>query len=74
MSDAYSPIPELNLLKELQDRLAGQYFAPGFELFDYDDDLDWFCGRADPEYLDRLIYRRSAESLGLQDSVGRFEW
>ncbi|MER6306659.1 hypothetical protein [Streptomyces sp. NPDC001657] len=55
MSDLYSPIPELNLLKEFQDRLGGRFFSDGFELFDYDDDLDWFCGSADPEYLDRLI-------------------
>lgn len=64
MSDAYSPIPELNLLKELQERLAGQYFAAGFGLLDYDDDLDWFCGMADPEYLDRLIYFAYATSSG----------
>ncbi|WP_405675688.1 hypothetical protein OG292_09690 [Streptomyces sp. NBC_01511] len=64
MSDVYSPIPELNSLRELEDRLAGQFFAPGFELFDYDDGLDWFCGRAEPEYLERLIYFGRATSSG----------
>lgn len=55
MSDAYSPIPELNSLKEFQDSLGGQFFAPDFELFAYNDDLDWFCGDAPDAYLDRLI-------------------
>ncbi|MFF7650318.1 hypothetical protein ACFZCY_10720 [Streptomyces sp. NPDC007983] len=55
MSDAYSPIPELNALKEFEDSLGGQFFAPGFEMFAYNDDLDWFCGDAPDAYLDRLI-------------------
>ncbi|WP_039937837.1 hypothetical protein [Streptomyces himastatinicus] len=64
MSDAYSPIPELNLLKEFQDSLGGQFFAPGFELIAYDDDLDWFCGDAPEAYLERLIPFAYATSSG----------
>ncbi|MEE4419087.1 hypothetical protein [Streptomyces bugieae] len=65
MSNAYSPLPELNALKGLEDRLAGQYFAPGFELFAYDDDdRDWFCGMAGPEYLERLIHFAYANASG----------
>lgn len=55
MSNAYSHIPELNLLKEFDDSLGGQFFAPGFELMKYNKDLDWFCGDAPDAYLDRLI-------------------
>ncbi|MGW1841181.1 hypothetical protein [Streptomyces sp. NPDC001966] len=64
MSDAYSPVPELNLLKEFQDSLEGQFFAPGFELFEYDKGLDWFCGDAPDAYLDRLIPFAYATSSG----------
>lgn len=64
MSDAYSPVPELNALKEFEDSLEGQFFAPGFELFEYDDDLDWFCGDAPDAYLDRLIPFAYATSSG----------
>lgn len=65
MSDAcYSPIPELNLLKEFQDSLGGQFFAPGFELIAYDHDLDWFCGDAPDAYLERLIPFAYATSSG----------
>ncbi|WP_255946470.1 hypothetical protein [Streptomyces odontomachi] len=65
MSDVYSPLSELNSLKELEDRLAGQCFAPGFELFDYnDDERDWFCGMADEAYLEQVIYFAYAASSG----------
>ncbi|MER6009655.1 hypothetical protein [Streptomyces bluensis] len=64
MSDAYSPIPELNLLKEFQDSLGGQFFAPGFELVEYNRDWDWFCGDAPDAYLARLIPFAYATSSG----------
>ncbi|WP_329589752.1 hypothetical protein OG298_15875 [Streptomyces sp. NBC_01005] len=64
MNDAYSPVPELNSLKEFQDSLEGQFFAPGFELFKYDKGLDWFCGEAPDAYLDRLIPFAYATSSG----------
>lgn len=64
MSDAYCPISELNLLKELQDSLEGQFFATGFELIEYNDDLDWFCGDAPDAYLDRLSPFAYASSSG----------
>lgn len=32
VSDAYSPVPELNLLKEFEDRGPREYYAAGFEL------------------------------------------
>ncbi|WP_255953044.1 hypothetical protein [Streptomyces odontomachi] len=35
-ADAYSPIPELNLLKEFDDGLQGAGFSEGFEFYAYD--------------------------------------
>ncbi|MGI5290454.1 hypothetical protein ACQEVF_44975 [Nonomuraea polychroma] len=55
MGDAYSPIPELNLLKEFSDNLGEFFNEDGFELFEYNDDQDWFCGAAPDAYLDRLV-------------------
>ncbi|MFD8542406.1 hypothetical protein [Streptomyces sp. NPDC059649] len=34
-SSAYSPIPELNRLKEFEERVEGEPFSDGFELFPY---------------------------------------
>ncbi|NBE57103.1 hypothetical protein GUY60_37985 [Streptomyces sp. YC537] len=64
MRDAYSPVPELNLLKEFLDRSGDHLGAIGFELFDWNDDLDWFCGAAPDAYLDRLIPFAYATSSG----------
>ncbi|MDI3406897.1 hypothetical protein [Streptomyces cavernicola] len=62
--DAYSPVPELNLLKEFLERSGDHLSVIGFELFDWDDDLDWFCGAAPDTYLDRLIPFAYATSSG----------
>ncbi|MFC4014431.1 hypothetical protein ACFOY2_44920 [Nonomuraea purpurea] len=35
MSAIFSPIPELNLLKEFEDSLDGEPYSYGFELFEY---------------------------------------
>ncbi|EID52321.1 hypothetical protein [Saccharomonospora xinjiangensis] len=64
MSGSYSPVPELNALKDFQDSLGGRSFAPGFELFTYNDELDWFCGEAPDAYLDRLVPFAYATSSG----------
>ncbi|GAA3442843.1 hypothetical protein [Planomonospora venezuelensis] len=62
MSEAYSPVPELNLLKELQDRLGGRPYAGGFELFDYGD-AGYLQGLAHPEFGERLIpFARASDS------------
>ncbi|ADI07116.1 hypothetical protein SBI_03995 [Streptomyces bingchenggensis BCW-1] len=61
MSNAYSPIPELNLLKEFDDKFGAEGYADGFELLDYDDKKKvkgWLGGPEDPssaEFYDRLI-------------------
>ncbi|MET4923497.1 hypothetical protein P3L51_14205 [Streptomyces sp. PSRA5] len=58
MSDAYSPIPELNLLKEFHDRQP--CLSDGFEMYEYgqpDDALiHWLdmAGSRDPELPGRL--------------------
>ncbi|WP_017591929.1 hypothetical protein [Nocardiopsis potens] len=64
MNGAYSPVPELNALKEFQDGLEGGFFSPGFELFEYGRDVDWFCGGAPDAYLDRLVPFAYATSSG----------
>lgn len=53
MSDAYSPIPELNLLKEFQDRLEDRSYAGDFKLVDYGREIS---GLDDPELKERLIF------------------
>ncbi len=35
MGATFSPIPELNLLKEFEDSLDGEPYSRGFELFEY---------------------------------------
>lgn len=34
-SSAHSPVPELNLLKEFEERMDWEPFSDGFELFEY---------------------------------------
>ncbi|KAB2345923.1 hypothetical protein [Actinomadura rudentiformis] len=68
MSNAYSPVRELNLLKELQDRSPG-YYSGGFELrdFGYDPGLAEWLDLKDPhdlEFLDRLIPFAQASTSG----------
>ncbi|QKW07316.1 hypothetical protein HUT18_13860 [Streptomyces sp. NA04227] len=60
----YSPVSELNLLRDFETSLEGQFFAPGFELFEFGDDLDWFCGDLPDAALDRLIPFAYATSSG----------
>ncbi|MFD8383797.1 hypothetical protein ACFV2X_35685 [Streptomyces sp. NPDC059679] len=56
MSNAYSPIPELNLLKEFDDKFGAEGYADGFELRDYDD-KKWLDGwLRDPENPDRAEF------------------
>ncbi|MEU7313474.1 hypothetical protein [Streptomyces sp. NPDC007083] len=55
MSDVYSPVPELNMLKEFADNVGGFFDPDGFEFFEYGRDIDWFCGDAPDSYLERLL-------------------
>lgn len=71
MSDAYSPIPELNLLKEFYDRQPA--LSDGFEMYEYGQPDDVFIhwldmgGSRDPElpgYLARLVPFAQASGSG----------
>ncbi|MEU0810824.1 hypothetical protein [Streptomyces sp. NPDC005970] len=54
MSDVYSPVPELNLLKEFENRLGRVWYSEGFELA-YGVDAGLHTWSADPEFLDGFI-------------------
>lgn len=60
MSNAYSPIPELNLLKEFEDHVK-DWYSHGFSLRDYNWDVGvdvWLEDSAEPnypEFYDRVI-------------------
>lgn len=60
MTDAFSPIPELNLLKEFYDAQNG-FFAHGFEMYEYGKE---FYQHAEPELAERLIYFAQANGSG----------
>ncbi|MFF3455318.1 hypothetical protein ACFYXH_13485 [Streptomyces sp. NPDC002730] len=55
MSDAYSPILELNLLKELEERIGVENISPGFYLTDFGDTADISTWSEDSEFLDSLL-------------------
>ncbi|WP_327328067.1 hypothetical protein OG735_40255 [Streptomyces sp. NBC_01210] len=55
MSDAYSPIPELNLLKELEERIGVDNISPGFYLTDFGDTASISTWSKDSEFLDSLL-------------------
>lgn len=65
MNASYSPIPELNLLKELQDDLGFENYSEGFGLSDYMDDSGLSAGWSkDPEFLARLVAFAQANGSG----------
>ncbi|MEV0369586.1 hypothetical protein AB0I10_07140 [Streptomyces sp. NPDC050636] len=68
MSHAFSPVPELNLLKEFEDRLDDLY-ADGFDLSEY--------GRngflEDPELIHRLIPFAQANGSGSLYALWRLD-
>lgn len=71
MSEAYSPIPELNLLKELDDRIGPVYYSDGFELREYSADAGLHNFSGDPEFLSRLIPFAQANGSGSHYALWR---
>ncbi|MFC5187469.1 hypothetical protein [Actinomadura harenae] len=71
MSDAYSPIPELNLLKGFQDRSA-DFFSPGFELREYGKGVAWSDDEA-PEFDARIISFARATVSGSSYALWRYD-
>ncbi|KPC67213.1 hypothetical protein [Streptomyces chattanoogensis] len=60
MTDAYSPIPELNLLKEFEERVGAHRYADGFSLLNFEYNRKDHLGSSsrnpdDAELIDRLI-------------------
>ena len=55
MHITYSPIEELNLLKEFQDKVGYENFARGFGLTEYGDISGLPAWSEDPEFTGRLI-------------------
>ncbi|MGY0061147.1 hypothetical protein ACWY4P_32165 [Streptomyces sp. LZ34] len=53
MSAAYSPVPELNLLKELEDRVGGENISTGFDLREFGATTGIDTWSQDPEFLDK---------------------
>ncbi|WP_067841277.1 hypothetical protein [Nocardia lijiangensis] len=65
MNIQYSPVEELNLLKELQDGLGFESYADGFGLTDFGDISGLVAGWSkDPEFTDRLIPFAQANGSG----------
>ncbi|MDH6129618.1 hypothetical protein [Kitasatospora sp. GP82] len=65
MDGVYSPVAELNLLKDLQDRLGVEYYAEGFELFEYGDTSGLVAGWSkDPDFTARLVPFAQANGTG----------
>ncbi|MBB4931068.1 hypothetical protein F4561_001888 [Lipingzhangella halophila] len=65
MSTGYSPVPELNLLKELEERVGNEFLAYGFEMRAYgDEDALRHGWSAEPEFLDRVKVFAVANGTG----------
>lgn len=64
MSDPYSPVPELNLLKAFSDRIGPVYFSDGFELREFGADAGLETWSEEPEFLARLIPFANADGSG----------
>lgn len=71
MSEAYSPIPELNLLKEFDDRIGPVYYSDGFELREYGADAGLHTWSEHPEFLSRLIPFAQANGSGSDYALWR---
>lgn len=65
MDTEYSPVPELNLLKEFQDRAGFENYSDGFGLTDYNDNSGLMAGWSkDPAFLARLVPFAQANGTG----------
>jgi len=64
VSDAYSPVPELNLLKAFQDRTGPVFYSEGFELHAYGEDAGLGTWSEDPEFVSRFIPFANATGSG----------
>ncbi|WP_344313972.1 hypothetical protein [Fodinicola feengrottensis] len=69
----YSPIPELNELKDLYDS-ADSFLAAGFEIYGYNDKGSFIAvDQTEPEFLDRLIPIAQANGSGSEYVIWRVD-
>ncbi|RII20737.1 hypothetical protein DSC45_02735 [Streptomyces sp. YIM 130001] len=71
MSEAYSPVPELNLLKEFTDRIGPVHYSDGFELREYGADAGLHTWSENPEFLSRFIPFAQANGSGSDYALWR---
>ncbi|MEV6018468.1 MULTISPECIES: hypothetical protein [unclassified Streptomyces] len=71
MREAYSPVPELNLLKEFEDRLGPVFYAEGFELYEFGGDAGLHTWSEDPGFLGRFIPFAKANGSGSDYALWR---
>lgn len=55
MSDAYSPVPELNSLKEFDERTGNEFYANGFELVEFGKPEPAAAYSDEQEFLDSFL-------------------
>lgn len=72
MVDTYSPVPELNLLKEFDDRFD-TYYSQSFELTDYGADSGIDTWSSDPEFLDGFRSFAQANGSGSIYAIWRLD-
>ena len=71
MSEAYSPVPELNLLKEFDDRIGPVFYSDGFELRAFGADAGLHTWSEHPEFLSRFIPFAQANGSGSDYALWR---
>ncbi|MFE3461818.1 hypothetical protein ACFXKD_30110 [Nocardiopsis aegyptia] len=71
MSEAYSPIPELNLLREFEDRIGPVYYSDGFELREYGADAGLHTWSEHPDFLSRFVPFAQANGSGSDYALWR---
>lgn len=71
MSEAYSPVPELNLLREFSDRIGPVYYSDGFELREYGSDAGLHTWSEHPDFLSRFIPFAQANGSGSDYALWR---
>lgn len=62
MGHVQSPVPELNLLMELQERLGGEFISDGFELVEFGEPLHGWSDA--PEFVDGFLSFANANGSG----------
>ncbi|SOD67178.1 hypothetical protein SAMN06297387_12917 [Streptomyces zhaozhouensis] len=71
MRNAYSPLPELNLLKEFEERLGPVCYSDGFELREYGADAGLHTWSDHPAFLSRFLPFAQANGSGSDYALWR---